>query len=430
MIAAGIMTITNVLLDLVAILIFHAGMLGIGLATSIGYLFSSIYCIGYLQKRMKIFQKTAVNIQLWKDLKFVMKYGSSSGLMRVYMAMGMGIVNRLLIATGGAVAVAAYSIWMHTLSILGISLLSVGLSMATVSALLAGEEDKATMMRLLKHAMRFGLKIAIPMTLILFFGAGYVAAIFGISSESPYYAETVLMLRFLAITMVPHIFRSLATNFWGSIGNIFFPNMVLFSYKLGILIPILWFGSYWGMMGIWFGFLLTEFLVLALPVLYIILVDRRLPNMDRILFFGKSIGVPPDMEFVKTIPNDIDAVMDTSIGISEFCNTHHVGKRCALFTSLCLEEMLCNIVTYSYKPGEQHTIDVRIVVKGEELIVCIRNDGQEFNPVKFYEEHKFDDPAANPGIRIIMGIAKDVKYHYLVGMNHLVIVCDNQPAEA
>ncbi len=424
LLATLIMTITNVILDLVTVLVFDAGMLGIGLATSISYVVAGVYCVLALQGKMEVCRFMRLNRAFWQECRSIMTYGGSAGFFRLYMALGMGLVNRILIAAGGIGAVAVYSLWMTILGFVGVVGLAVGLSLATLSALFAGEEDKKGILWLLRYAVRFGVLVTMAESVLVFVGAEHIAGVFGIYAGSEYADMAVTAIRCFALFLLPNLFVMISTNYYSSIGNVVFPNMMWAGDKLFVLIPVVSLLSYWGMTGIWFGMAVTEVIVLMLPIVYIWFRDRRFPSLERLLFFHKTIGVPENMEIITTIPNDLQAVFGLVPVITKFMVTHQVSHRCAMFTALSLEEMLCNIVKFAYPQGGKHFIDVRVLLKGKDLIVCIRNDGVEFNSIKFYERHKNDDPCANIGIRIIMKLAKDVKYHYLVGMNQLVIFCD------
>ncbi len=54
-------------------------------------------------------------------------------------------------------------------------------------------------------------------------------------------------------------------------------------------------------------------------------------------------------------------------------------------------------------------------------MIRIRDNGRPFDPVEWYEKNHPEDPASGLGIRIIMKLAKDVKYIPAMGLNNLMI---------
>ena len=46
-----------------------------------------------------------------------------------------------------------------------------------------------------------------------------------------------------------------------------------------------------------------------------------------------------------------------------------------------------NIVDYGFDDGKKHFVDVRVIVKGEQVIIRLRDDCRQFNPRKRMEIH-------------------------------------------
>lgn len=58
------------------------------------------------------------------------------------------------------------------------------------------------------------------------------------------------------------------------------------------------------------------------------------------------------------------------------------------------------------------------------MLLCIRNSGKIFDPVRFYEENRENEEMEDEvlGIKMIVGTAKDIQFRETFGMNHLVIL--------
>ena len=50
------------------------------------------------------------------------------------------------------------------------------------------------------------------------------------------------------------------------------------------------------------------------------------------------------------------------------------------------------------------------------------DDGRPFDPVKWLELNHPDDPLKGAGIRIVVGMAKEVRYMPAMGLNNLLII--------
>ena len=73
------------------------------------------------------------------------------------------------------------------------------------------------------------------------------------------------------------------------------------------------------------------------------------------------------------------------------------------------------------KDTKRHSADIRVVHKADEMILRIRDDCVAFDPAEYHRIMQPDENGKNIGIRIVYGIAKEVKYQNLLGMNVLTM---------
>ena len=80
-------------------------------------------------------------------------------------------------------------------------------------------------------------------------------------------------------------------------------------------------------------------------------------------------------------------------------------------------------IEYGFAEGEEHSIDIRIIAKDNELILRVRDDSRPFNIVERYRMVSMEDknPTKNIGIRMVMNMSSDVKYVSTLGTNNLII---------
>lgn len=105
-----------------------------------------------------------------------------------------------------------------------------------------------------------------------------------------------------------------------------------------------------------------------------------------------------------------------------FCLRRGIDSRRAFFAALCMEEMAGNVVTHGFsKDKKQHSADIRVVHKEDEIILRIRDNCAAFNPSEYYRALQPDESGRNVGIRLVFAIAGEVKYQNLLGMNVLTI---------
>ena len=96
--------------------------------------------------------------------------------------------------------------------------------------------------------------------------------------------------------------------------------------------------------------------------------------------------------------------------------------RRSYYGGLAAEEMVVNVIDHGFtKDKKDHSVDVRVVCKDDEVILRIKDDCVPFNPEERNHLTEGVDEASNIGIRMIYSIAKNIKYQNLFGLNVLTI---------
>ena len=78
---------------------------------------------------------------------------------------------------------------------------------------------------------------------------------------------------------------------------------------------------------------------------------------------------------------------------------------------------------YGFSDGKPHTIDIRALIKGDDVVLRLRDDCRRFD-LKEKVAHwtlNPEHPEENVGIRMILGMAKDVSYTNTMRTNYLLI---------
>ena len=115
------------------------------------------------------------------------------------------------------------------------------------------------------------------------------------------------------------------------------------------------------------------------------------------------------------------------IGVSRiaiaFILENGFSKHDANIVSLAIEELAGNIVQHGFTDGRPHTINIRMLIKDDELILRLRDDCSRFDPIEKYRtDLQFDeDPERGMAIRMMIKLTKEIKYTGLFGMNNLII---------
>lgn len=82
-----------------------------------------------------------------------------------------------------------------------------------------------------------------------------------------------------------------------------------------------------------------------------------------------------------TIKNTIEEVQRAITAFEEFAATHSIPTNIMLKVNIVLDELLSNIVKYSFPDDQEHVIDITLeLFTTGKLTLCLTDEGVPFNP--------------------------------------------------
>ena len=127
--------------------------------------------------------------------------------------------------------------------------------------------------------------------------------------------------------------------------------------------------------------------------------------------------------------SDPEDITNCAHNISGFCEKNALNKTRTHMISLAIEEMLLLIREHSLKESDM-TMNVRILLHKDDVIMRIRYSGDLFNPFKFYEQYNLSgnmtlNEALNRmdflGLKMVVDAVKKTDYCGTFGINNLTI---------
>ena len=166
--------------------------------------------------------------------------------------------------------------------------------------------------------------------------------------------------------------------------------------------------------------ILAEALTFGTALLVMGLIRKKNPSLDRLLL--DTTG-EKEKEISFSVGNTTEDIMFASEKITEFCQEAELDMKKTMQISLALEEMLTVIIGRCMDPGKEQFVDIRIKKFEEDVLMRIRNTGNIFDPIRYYEENKEDPEQMEQllGIKMILGTAKDIEFRETFGTNNLLI---------
>ena len=182
---------------------------------------------------------------------------------------------------------------------------------------------------------------------------------------------------------------------------------------------------HFGVDSVWYAFPAAQiFLFLTMGVI-IALMDRHehvRPGdfWDWFLALPVDFDVPEADRIDKTITSH-DEVIALSQAAWQFCDEHGCDEKRKYAISLAVEELATNTVMTGFRPGRHNTIDMRILKKGDDYILRVRDDCEIFDPVKQLQLYDSNVPLHHMGLRLAISQALDVQYTTMLKLNNLVL---------
>ena len=420
-----IMTIVNIIGNLLVAFVIKGDLFGIALATSISNLVWFLVMCGHFLRKDRELKFTLCELKhSLTYIKDVAITGSSAAVTRLSKMFAGLLINRMLAAYANVIAIAAFSVQKSVTSLLGSLYLGVADTVWVMSGIYYGEEDREALDELQVYAMKIGLLITVSVGTIVFIGAQYLAGVyigFGNPEALKQGAESVRMFA-LALPLYVIIFSF--ADYLISVKMIHASNIYMFLLQFGIVVPIAYvFIHFLGPRGAWVSTPVSSAIMLLIAIAYI--WCYRINSKS---FNDKRLLVP--LEFGKNYGDKLDITATTILEISGmsraselFCKENNIDDKTAYKLALFIEEFGTNIIRYGFKDYTSYEIDLSMVVKEKELILRIRDNCEPFNPVERYnmKVKNDDDISKNMGIRLVMGMCNSVNYICTYNTNNLII---------
>jgi putative MATE family efflux protein len=418
-----IMAALDIALDLLFVLVFNMGMAGLALATVLSALIAVALVAPFLFFKDDAYQVVAVRDAL-KLVKAILKTGSPLALGNFYSMVRLFLLNMIILAVGGPVAVACFS-FANSFNVMAQAFVS-GIAQ-TVSPLVGvfyGELDLTSVKKVVKLALKFGLGAMTAFFLLTLLFAKPICLLFGLNAPEQLQVAIPAVI-ICAFSLTGAMGNNVFIYYYLTIGRTGLANLItLFrGLVLAVLLAFL-FSKIMGLYGVWFSFTVSEvatFLILWATVRRTLAKE---PDLQGILLINQnSVANGQSLSF--SVANNTEAIMGSSEKIGEFCESAALTPKQALMVSLAIEEILLLLTEHAFQNGNKHFVDVRIYVGNDDIIMRFRCDGQKFNPITYYQTELQNVAELNlgdsMGLQLISKSVKQVEYTTNFGLNNLII---------
>ena len=420
-ISAAFLCAANIAGDLLNALVLHGGVFGMGLATAVAMWIQLVVLILHFVKGTSFFRFTLSGLTV-SNIKDVVMSGSLTFIKRLAVILRDIATNRInLIIAVSSAAVAAKCIQSDLNMLMFCISIGTGRTLLTISSMYYGAEDKEGVKRCFTTAMALGIKISMVTGIILFFAAPLVSRIY--TSVPDVLELSVFSLRCMSLGLVLDCISEIYQDYLQSIQNRKMVNFLCFSERLFIPVAMAaLMGALFGSKGVLASFVVGKALLILLMFIYLCVRNRGIPrHVEDYMFLPEGFG-GKERDNIDVQIISMDDVMRESRSAADFCLAHGLNEKQSRLMSMFVEEMAGNIVQHGKPRGRDKVcVDYKLHAGNGRISLCFRDYCEQFDPMQFYEIHSNDSLDEYIGIRMVMKLAKDIRYISTFNSNCLII---------
>ena len=425
LIAATIIVIFTIILDLIFVLFLKEGLFGLGFATSLAQFIAFIFLISHFLSKKSSFKFTK-NFNLINELKEIVPTGIPSALNQVYNMVRTMITNGLGSIIGGLIFVGALSVQSSIYMLLCTVGVGIGTTTMALGGIFYGENDKSSLESLLKLSVKYATIIITIIAIILIIFAPSFVKLF---SHDPSIFDTAIRgIRIFALSLPLSALSYIFMNFYNCTQKLKYSNYIGFGHSFFFLVVPAIIGTYLiGGDGIWISFVLSE--IFTLMGLFL-LVRREIgytPKSIKDFVIVEKDNLPKEDVLSVSIDSE-EKLLYLVSNLDELLGENNLSKKLKLKISLIIEEIGKNILKHSYESNENKNLDIRIKYKNtDEIIIYFQDNGVPFD-LNNFKENKIDEQLnlsennIQIGLNIVKNISGDTTYTRKVNLNNNKII--------
>lgn len=401
----------NLIFDIIFIGVFNWGLAGAAWATIAGYILGCIYMSTYFFNPKRTLKFAVVKVKSFlESLASICKSGFSGASTQLYFTIKIYIINILITWYIGQYGLVAFNICCNSLFILYMFLIGTAQTMSPIVSVYYQEEDYKSVDFIKNKSLRIVLISSLALSALFIVCPQILLYLYQVNNPSdiPIVMNAV---RIFSISYVGIAITFLYTFYAQAIQKDKLSNTI--SVLEGFIFPTilaLVLSYLFGANGIWISFAIAE----ALTILYIFVYSRYVNKKTNGEYSGFFINKHNDEEkvFAHSINGDISDAVNLSREVQDYLS----GNKSAALVSLAIEEMLVNIININESVD---TIDVIVRDNVDNILISVKDNGVDFNPVIENEDLKFDN------ISVLNKIAERIDYSRVLGLNSTVITINN-----
>ena len=419
--------IVNILLDFL-LAQMGAGLLGIGLATSIARYLRLILLLLHFRDKTHLLHFVPLHTDL-REFAHILSLGTEKAWRRLGNVIRPVFVNQLILFYGGKMAMTAMSVRGSICELSEVFAVGLADTVGLLAGIYFGERNEEAQNALGRSAHRICavfcggvsiLLLILAYPLAVFYspeGGSLVGltcfAIIGIAFQSP--------LQALVRSRIIYLQRIERTN---GMRIMILISTVVFPIVSGLVLGKL-FGQYGVLMCYTVGDLLS---LAAVWIYYAVTNGKIIPSPGDYLNLPEDFHIEPGDIISLDIRNEEDISL-TAEQITLFCRGHGLSPRICSNAAVCFEEMAVNTVKHGF-PLNRSTvpmIDLRVVISEKLLIIRMQDNCPKYDVgarVAALSNADREKQLSDLGTWVTWKLADDLRYVYSFETNTIFLEFD------
>ena len=415
------MTIVDILADLYVVKCTDGGLFMIGLATTAGHVIAFLIALSHFFLKKTIFHFSLKGLQLQQGIE-MLRTGLTTGITKLSTTACGVLINNMLVFFAGSEVIAAFGVGNQVLKFCFCFWMGAASTLMSFTSMLMGEEDREALGSVQKTALKHSLRITCLAAALIFVFSGPIAVLFVKNGDPSVISIAGESIRFFALSMPFNVIVYCFQFYLIGVRRRSAANTYSFMLEFGIPVPLTFLLlATAGYRGAWVAKPIAGAVCVLIAYIYIRRQKGR-TFKEKMLMLPDGFGSETGKELTFNVNSMKNVARVSRIAIL-FATENGMELKRAQLLSLAVEEMAGNIVEHGVTDGRPHMINIRMLAKDDELILRIRDDCRRFDPTdKYKKELQFDEnPENGMAIKMLIKLAKEMKYTGLFGVNNLII---------
>ncbi len=397
---------------------------GVALGYIISMAVADVSGIFFLLKENTLFKMKRPRIaEIPFMLGTITSFGGASALNNLCKLLRTVSLNLLVAAYLGKAGLQSLAVGCSIINLSSASVTGFGQAVSPIIGVLFGEWDRKGQRQAVRVSVTYALFFHVILALLIFPFAPAISSAFGIS-DSEHIRQTALLLRLIAISLIPSAIMNVLIYYYTAIGQNGF-SMILtvmhaFLFVVAISALHLRFdpSNRYGA-----AFIVAELADFALMALLGVLKSKRDPNLEGILLERKVFAE----KFFSTVSDGTrEGAVEASDRVVSFCEENDVSPALCMKLPLVVEELIVVLALHCFSDSSSK-VDIRISLVEEKVLLRMRCEGNAFNPIEWYLEKKrrlspeelMEDESI--GMNVVEKLSNDVNYTRMFDVNNLIV---------